>query len=984
MSGNDHLRRVLALFEQAVELPESDRSAWLENACAGDAALLAEVRAMLAADAQEAELSLDVLAGQATPEPADAADALIGSRIGAWQVTGVLGRGGMGAVYAVQRSDGQFRQQAALKRIRIGLDDAVARDRFLRERQILAQLQHPGIARLLDGGTDAHNAPYFVMERVDGQRIDHWCDARKLDVHARVRLFLPVLDAVAYAHRNLVVHRDIKPANIQIDEGGKPRLLDFGIARLREGEVDGEDKQITRTLDRVLTPEFAAPEQLLGEAIGTATDIYQLGVLLFCLLSGRHPHGITGQTSLRQQLQLLERDAGRASSLATKLAPEIAARHGADPIHLARTLRGDLDLILAKALQREPEARYPSAAAFRADLAAWLDGHPVSAREPSVLYRTRRFVQRHRWAVAGGALTLCAVLAGSGVALWQAHRASLQAARADAVSNYLTAIFTSIDPDQGWGRNVSVRDLLDDGVHRLDRGALAAHADAEARLRGTLGRTYTALGAYALGIAQVQKALALATNDPIERATLQLQLAELQQVAGDYTAAGATLKTLEANLPAGNAVLRNHLHAQQAELALQLEDNDRALALAKSAYDDARTRLGAQATATQDFQSQYALILGATGKTGAAVQLLKVLLATQRGMSALPKPALATTLHNLAAMTNDDGHPADAIAYEREALALRQVALPTGHPLRARSLAYLAFLQEQAGHREAALAGFAKAVQAMQSARQPDVDLLANTHNNWAVACYTFSDLACASQQEAQAIALWEKTLPADHGTLLTARNNLAAILNELGQPQAAEEQLRNILQVRLAKPKRDLSDTLGLSTSYNMLTFNLGAQGRDADALPMAQQALAVLQQGNVRDQAAFSSAWNSIAYAEWALGRCKDSIAHARTSIALAAAAGAEDRARYARMTLARCLVKSKTTVQEGEALAQAIAQRAPPDSGNGQQARSILAEAALTRGDKTSAARLANEVMQAVQAKTPWSRTIARMQAIVAASR
>lgn len=982
MASDEHLRRALELFDAALEQPEPQREAWLHAQCAGDAALLAQVRALLAADAHDsaADLCLNPLAAVSAEAATTApAEALLGERIGAWRITGVLGRGGMGAVYAVERADGQFAQQAALKRVRIGLDSPAARDRFLRERQILAGLHHPGIARLLDGGTDAHNAPYFVMERVDGEPIDRWCDARRLSLRARVTLFLQVLDAVAYAHRNLVVHRDLKPSNLLVDVQGRARLLDFGIARL----CDGETGSATGTLDRVLTPEFAAPEQILGDAVGTATDIYQLGLLLFRLLTGAHPHGITAQTTLRRQLELLGVDAGRASSAVLKADQAQALARRASPDQLARQLRGDLDVILAKAMQREPEARYADVASLREDLAAWLDGRPVAARAPTFRYRAGRFVRRNRWTVAGGVFTLCVILIGSGVSLWQARQAKREAARADAVSAYLAGIFTSIDPEHGWNRNVGVRDLLDDGARRLDAGALADQPAAEARLRGTLAQTYAALGDYAAARAQVNKALGLDTHDPQATVQLRIQQAELQQLAGEYRSAAANLAALEAELTAhgtAHADALDLVHGKQADLAEQMEDLPRALRLGEAVYRSALTRHGASDARTQAYQQTYALLLGSAGKTGAAVQLQRALLATQRTLPALPKATLATTLHNLATLTNDDGHPAEAIAYADEALRLRQAALPAQHPLIARSLAYLAYLQGQANRREPALRNFASAVALLDTPAHPDDELLANTHNNWAVTCYQFSDLTCARTHLDAAITLWSRLLPADHSDLLSARNNLAAVLNETGALAEAEGQIRQIIAARRAKHSRALDDALGLAAGYNMLTFNLSNQDRPMEALEAAQQALASLQDAGVSDQAALGSAWNSIAFAEWRMGRCVDSLEHARRAIEMFEQAGAHDRLPTAQLNLARCLVRDPASARAGIAQAEAVRKAVPVGSNTGQQARAAQAEGWLILGQRENANALADALIaELIASGKPQSRTIVRMQAV-----
>lgn len=975
MTSEDRLRQALRLFDAALDQPESERDPWLQLQCKDDFDLLVEVRSLLAADAQDAlsDARLDVIRSHTSPHQDDAAaDTLIGSRIGAWQVTGVLGHGGMGAVFAVERADGGFAQCAALKRIRIGLDTPLARDRFLRERQILAQLHHPGIAQLLDGGTDAHNAPYFVMERVDGERIDHWCDTRKLDLRARVTLFLQVLDAVAYAHRNLIVHRDIKPANIQVDATGHVKLLDFGIARLSEDSGDAH----TRTLERVLTPEFAAPEQLLGEAVGTATDIYQLGVLLFCLLCGQHPHGITGDTPLRQQLKLLERDAGRASSLALKLPRDIALAHAAEPAQLARSLRGDLDVILGKALQREPNARYPDANSFRSDLAAWLDGRPVSAREPSLGYRLRRFLARYRWPVAGATFATLALLAGAAISLWQAHEAKLQTQRADAVSAYLTGIFTSIDPDDGWGKNVSVRDLLDEGLQRLDSGALRQQPDAEAQLRGTLAGTLTALGDFDAGKQQVEHALQIARAPDLQH-SLRLQLAELHIQQGAFTQAQRMLEQLDVRIPADSALRETLLHLH-AKLAAIEEKPERALRYIAAATRLAQTRLGTKAPHTLDLQEHYALLRNDAGQSDAAIAQQEQVLAQLRNIHA-PPARIATALHNLAVLRNDAGHPDQAIAPEQQALQLREQSLPATHPLLAQSAAYLGFLYGKTPNQSAAMTQFAHAVTLLEKQASPDFDMLGTTHNNWAVSCYGYGDRACAETHLQQAITAWSRIYPDDHYTLLSARNNLASVLSEKGQLKEAEATMRSIITIRLRKRDSTLSNTVGLASSYNMLAYNLVNQERADEAVATAQHALTTLQDAKVTDQAAYASAWNAIAYAEWAAGRCDASVPHARTAVQLAEESHSDDRLRPAQQTLARCLVKSKNTAQEGIALMQPVIASTSEDNSWNQQARSIQAEGLMVLGQRQEATRMVDALLQELQGKPNTGRTIRRLLAI-----
>ncbi len=419
-------RRALAIFDEVADLHTNERWSKLDALCASDAELRAQVQALLDADSGEAEPfsgSVDDWgAALAREETESQNDSMLGRSIGAWKIIDVIGRGGMGAVYAVQRSDGAYAQQAALKLIRASANSPAARERFLRERQILADLQHPNIARLLDGGFSTEGEPYFVMERIDGVAIDRWCDARTLDLHGRIALFLQVLDAVRYAHRNLIVHRDLKPSNLLVDGEGRVKLLDFGIAK-QLAEVEA-----TATLDRALTFEYASPEQLHDAQITTATDIWQLGVILHRLLSGAHPFGMTRETPVAGQLRQLERAPEPLTRAAASVPAEQAAlRGGLTPMALSKALRGGLADIVQACLRHDPQQRYASADALANDLKAWLDNRPISAVPLSRRQRTRLWLRRNRTLAASLAAITLALLAGTGVALWQAREARMQA-----------------------------------------------------------------------------------------------------------------------------------------------------------------------------------------------------------------------------------------------------------------------------------------------------------------------------------------------------------------------------------------------------------------------------------------------------------------------------------------------------------------------------------------------------------------------------
>ena len=491
-------RRAFLLFKEVVELEAGEREQRLLEACAGNAELRTRVDALLAADARSEEpfsgdaVSWSAVLQDETQAPTE--DRLIGRSLGAWRITGVLGHGGMGAVYQVERDDGAYTQHAALKLIRSGADSAAARERFLRERQTLARLQHPHIATLLDGGISAEGDPYFVMEYVDGVAIDTWCDARRLGLRQRVVLFLQVLEAVQYAHRNLVVHRDLKPANILVTPDGLVKLLDFGIARQLQ------ESRLTEASDRALTLEYAAPEQLNDEPVTTATDLYQLGVVLYGLLSGAHPFGVDSHTPVARQLQALSGDPQPMARTAQQSPVESATARGHTPGSLARALRGNLSAIVHACLRREPEARYASAEVLANDLRAWLDDRPVVAARLGRGERARLWLRRNRMLAASGCAILLALVAGTGVALWQAHEAREQAriaeresANARAALAFLTDTLGAAAPEQALSREVSVRDLLDKARAQLDQ---RTSIDPQVRqpVQRMLGHLYMSLG----------------------------------------------------------------------------------------------------------------------------------------------------------------------------------------------------------------------------------------------------------------------------------------------------------------------------------------------------------------------------------------------------------------------------------------------------------------------------------------------------------
>ncbi|MCW5964286.1 MAG: serine/threonine protein kinase [Bryobacterales bacterium] len=436
----DRWQTVTALFDKAARLPIAQRDAFLVAACGTDAALLNEVRSLLEVHTDDPEY----LEESALSAHGDALEEAIEAqtredRVGPYKLIRKIGAGGMGSVYLAERDDEEFRKQVAIKFIRGGAMRENAVKRFRRERQILARLEHPGIARLLDGGTTDKGTPYFVMEYVEGKLLLDYCDELGMGVRSRLEIFLKVCEAVEYAHERLIVHRDLKASNILVDGAGNPKLLDFGIAKVLQPDEEGQ-LTITQTGLRQFTPDYASPEQIRGEQVTTATDVYSLGVLLYEMLTGRRPFRFHGQSAVEILSTLLETDPLKPSAVVGRreedngkvIRPELVSwNRRTDQRTLARALSGDLDNIILKALTKKPSERYRTAAALGNDLRAYLDGHVVTARKATLGYRFHKFLARNRWQTGVGlglALTLVSAL---GIASWQWREARLERIRAE-------------------------------------------------------------------------------------------------------------------------------------------------------------------------------------------------------------------------------------------------------------------------------------------------------------------------------------------------------------------------------------------------------------------------------------------------------------------------------------------------------------------------------------------------------------------------
>lgn len=509
----EHWPAVSALLDEALVLPATLRRAWL--AAMPDNTHRATLERLLVNHARvETADFLNTFPHLALADEAEDSDPqqATADNVGPYRLLHELGRGGMGTVWLAERSDGSLKRPVALKLPHPGLATSVFAERLARERDILASLSHPNIARLYDAGVTGEGQPFLALEYVQGKNLIEHCDTLRLGLRGRIQLFQQVLAAVQHAHAHLVIHRDIKPSNVLVDEHGQVRLLDFGIAKLMS-DGRASETELTHHWGRALTLDFASPEQIGGQTLNTSSDIYSLGVLLYQLLTGERPYRLTRSTPAAIEEAILATDIRKPSD--TQSTEAQATARGLSAARLARALRGDLDTIILKALKKEPAARYATADAFRQDLQLHLDGSPVLARRDTLAYRARKFVRRHRVGVSATGLVALALGVGLVSTAWQAGRANEQAARARAVQDFLIGLFNEADPVKAQGRELSARQMLDRGRHDL-HAKFAGQPQLEGLMDGVLAELYTKLGdeSKALPLAEARRDLTLSLEGP--------------------------------------------------------------------------------------------------------------------------------------------------------------------------------------------------------------------------------------------------------------------------------------------------------------------------------------------------------------------------------------------------------------------------------------------------------------------------------------
>ncbi len=572
-----------AAFAEATALDGEARSAMLATFARDYPELAQQLLDLLAADSDDDAPLVDRIANSAEALAKSTNDPWVGRRIGAWRIKRRIAAGGMGAVFLAERSDDEYRQTVALKIMTAQLLAKDAITRFRVERQILATLSHPNIAQLIDGGSTDESLPYLVLEYVDGLPIDKYCDDRQLGIAERLALFTKVCKAVDFAHRNLIVHRDLKPNNILVDQNGEPKLLDFGIAKLLESSAVQQTMAVTREGMRAMTPEYASPEQIRGEPITVATDVYALGVLLYRLMTGQSPYGVSTVVPHEYEAAILDREPRRPSTVVTLPDTDlsIGASRATSAQKLQKRLAGDLDNIVLRTLQKEPERRYATASDLAADIGRYLANRPVHARGDSWGYKAQKFVVRNAKALAITGLVLAGAIGLVSYYTLQLaderDRANLAAAESQQVSDFLTDLFASSSPHTAKGKNITALDLLETGSEQID--ALDDQPRLQAALSRIMAGSFTAIGETARSIPMLQKAIdaqeLMQPRDEIAIAYALHDLAEALRQRGQLADAEAKMRKALAYRIAGFGPDHGLVGYTYARLGVILQDDRR-------------------------------------------------------------------------------------------------------------------------------------------------------------------------------------------------------------------------------------------------------------------------------------------------------------------------------------------------------------------------------------------------------------------------
>ena len=854
-------QQVGAIFDRVADVPVAQRVALLDEICRDDIEVRREVEQLLAADesAERFDGGIDAARGQAAAAWASRDDGEAAqARVGPWRVLRELGRGGMGVVLLAERADGQFEQRAALKIIKRGMDTEAVHARFLRERQILARLEHPHIARLLDGGIADDGRPYFAMEYVDGEPLLRYAAQCELSVAKRIALFCDICAAVQFAHGQLVIHRDIKPSNILVTAGGEAKLLDFGIAKLLD-DSQGGDTQTMDALHRPLTPAYAAPEQLAGGAVSTATDIYSLGVVLFELLTDKRPFDLGDDT---------DREAARRAFDSTTTTPLPSRAVDDTAPATARHLRGDLDTIIVTAMQRDPSRRYTTAEALARDLERYLAGQPISARRDSVRYRVGKFVARHRLGVTAATLGVMMLVAALVFAVWQAHEKSQQALVSQQVTQFLVGIFRGADPSISRGAEVTAKDLLDQGTERL-RTDVSVEPNVRARLLANIAVTYADLGLYDRAFPLAEQSLALRRNigaADIDVAESLDALGRIARLKADFAVAEPAIREAvdirRAQLPGDDPLLIESLD-NLGNVLSEKGDFQAAEGSFREALALAEQHFGKQAPETAHYVDDFAQAVENGGRRPDAEALYRRALQIRESQLGPDDPEVAISLLNLGTFLDNSGNYAAAVPMLERADKIRRHVFGAEHPLTASAEVALAGVYLSVDRDDDAQKLLEHAIGVFRRDLSGDHPKISEALNMLGILHATRRDYAAAVPVMRETVQRFRKTNGIDHPDTLTAENNLAFALVRADLLSEAEALLREVV----ARRRRDNGQQL-LATAHENLSTTLLLEHKYDESVVAAREALELSRKSSGERTAPVAVALRVLGVAEEAAG--------------------------------------------------------------------------------------------------------------------
>ena len=832
-------KQIEGIFHQALDLFEPERRKFVEAVCADDMELLNEVNSLLQQDDKTGSMLKDMISKVASSIPQDDIDHLPGKHIGPYRIEELIGQGGMAQVYKAVRDDSQYQKVVAIKMIRPGFVPSFLINRFWSERQILANLEHPSIARFLEGGTTEGGIPYFVMEYIEGVPITEYCDKKHLTIQNRLKLFRIVCNAVQYAHTNLVVHRDLKPSNILVTEKGVPMLLDFGIAKLLNPDLLSAAPAATITAFRMMTPEYASPEQVRGEPVTTATDIYSLGVLLYELITGKRAHQFKTKSPVEIERVVCEQDPERPSSAVLHNQLNSAGTTGIRTMRKAwsRELGRDLDSIVLMAIQKKPELRYQTAEQLSDDIQRFQRGLPIRARAQTIDYRVLKFIRRHKAAVVLAAITFLLLVTFAAMMTVQASRIAKERDRANQVTEFLVKLFEVSNPGEARGNSVTARELLDSSARKIQKD-LKNQPEVQAAMMETIGRVYGNLGLYNTAIPLLEKALELRTrilgDEHPDVASDMNALAEALYNAGKYDDAEPLAKK-------ALGIRRKLLGNKDPAVAESLSNLGGGL-IASGKYDEAESTLrealdirqevfGMEDVNVATSLTQLALLLKIEGEDDEAERLTRRALSIRRKLLGNDHPAVATSLNNLGRMLYDKGDYDEAAIFLREAVELDRKTLGLNHPDLAISMTGLGRALLKKGKYTEAEKLLRDSLDLRRKALGNEHPSVATGLCNLAILLTQKGDVDEAESLVKEAQTIWKKTLPPDH-------QSHSFIFVELGQIQMvrknykeAEKLYLEALQIRTHGLPADHPTVVSVK---KLMGECLTAQHRYEEAEPM------------------------------------------------------------------------------------------------------------------------------------------------------